>query len=102
MELIKKLSKMIEEEIGDAEKYAKCALKYKDERSALSRLFYTLSQEELDHMKRLHDAVVEIIKEYREEKGEPPADMQAIYDYLHEQQIEEVAEVKNYQDMYKG
>ena len=93
---------MIEEEIEDAEKYAKCALKYKDERPSLSKLFYALSQEEMDHMNRLHEAVVGIIKEYREEKGEPPVAMMAVYDYLHEQQIEEAAEVKKYQDMYKG
>ena len=93
---------MIEEEVQDAEKYAKCALKFKDDRPSLSRLFFNLSQEEMDHMNRLHNAVVEIIKEYREENGEPPASMLAVYDYLHERQIEEAAEVKNYQDMFKG
>ena len=93
---------MINEEVEDAEKYAKNALKYKDERPSLSRLFYTLSQEEMDHMNRLHEQVVEIIKEYRDEKGEPPVSMMAVYNYLHEHQIEESAEVKKYQDMYKS
>ena len=102
MELIKKLSDMISEEIEDAEKYAKCALKYKDERPTLARLFNSLSQEEMDHMNRLHEQVVAMIKEYRDEKGEPPEAMKAVYDYIHEQQIEEAAEVKKYQDMYKG
>ena len=102
MELIKKISGMISEEIQDAEKYARCALKYKEERPSLSRLFFSLSQEEMDHMTRLHEAVADIIKEYREENGEPPAAMMAVYDYLHEQQIEEAKEVKEYQDMYKS
>lgn len=102
MLIIKKLSKMIKEEICDAEKYANCALKYKEEDRTLADVFYNLSTQEIDHMEKLHAQVVRLIADYRAKKGEPPKEMQAIYDYVHEEEIENVREVKILQAMYKG
>lgn len=101
MRIIKKLSKMIECEIEDASKYIEKALKYKEERPELAKMFYSLSMEEMEHMKKLHDAVVEIIEEYRKEHGEPPKEMLFLYNYLHEKHIDDAAEVKTMQAMYK-
>ena len=102
MKIIQKLSDMIEDEIADAGKYAKCAMKHKDDNRGLADVFYTLSTEEMRHMEILHGEVVKIIEQYRREKCEPPADMLAVYNYLHERQIAKAGEVKAMQAMYKG
>lgn len=101
MKIIKILSNKITEEICDAKSYAKLALQYKEEYPELSRTFYNLSSQEMDHMNKLHVEVTELIRKYREQNGEPPADMMAVYEYIHEEQIEKAAEVKTLQTMYK-
>ena len=101
MKIIEKLSEMIEDEITDAEHYARCAINNKTDRPKLADLFYRLSQEEMNHMSLLHDAVTEIIADYRREKGEPPKEMLAVYNYLHQKQIDRAIDVKGIQGMYK-
>ena len=102
MLIIKKLSRMIKEEISDADKYANCALKYKDEERVLAETFYTLANNELQHMDLLHTQIVRIINEYKSKGHVVPKEMQAIYDYLHEEQIADVKEVRLLLAMYKG
>ena len=101
MKLIKLLSDKIEDEINDAEAYAKLACEYKDLRPDLANTFYNLSSEEMIHMQRLHKEVARIIEEYRREKGEPPAGMLAVYEHEHGKQIEAAAKVKAMQAVYK-
>lgn len=94
MRLIKEICEYIHEEIHDAEKYVSAALEYKDEFPDTAETFYVLSMEELNHMQILHNAVTALIQKHRREKGEPPADMLAVYNYLHEKAIDDVKEVK--------
>ena len=93
---------MIMEEVEDAEHYAKCATHYKEERPQLAAVFYELANQELMHSDRLHTEVVKIINEYKAEKGEPPAEMLAVYNYLHDKDIQHTAEVKMLLSEYKG
>lgn len=102
MKLIQILSDKIEEEIHDGKSYADMAIYYKEEYPELSRTLYNLSLQEMEHMNLLHNEVTEVIRKWREQNGDPPADMLAVYDYLHKRQIEKALEVKTLQNMYKG
>ena len=102
MQIIKKLSKMIMEEANDAEKYAQCALNNKESDKTLADTFYTLAGEELKHLEMLHAQVVRLINEVKAKGVTVPAGMMEIYDYVHAEQIEKVAEVKVLLSMYKG
>jgi len=102
MQLIAKLSDMIEEELDDAEKYIKCAMNHKEDHPALAQTFARLSNEEMNHVNYLHEQVVALIEDYRKKNGEPPEKMQFVYDYLHKKHIEHANEIKILQSAFKG
>ena len=101
MKDIQMLSDMIEEEIEDAGKYAKCALEYKETNSAMADTFFKLANEEIGHADSLHKQVMMLVSEYKKTVGEPPADMLAIYKYLHGKHIDKLSEVKVKLSLYK-
>lgn len=102
MKIISDLCDYIDEELCDAEKYIDKALQVKETYPALAQVFATLSAEELKHMNVLHTEVVKLIQEYREKKGEPPAEMLAVYNYLHNKFIEHAKDIHIMQEMYHG
>jgi len=102
MKIIEDLSNMIEEEIADAGKYARCALTHKEDNIQLAEMFFKLANEEMGHMNTLHSQVVSIIEDYRKKKGDPPPDMLRLYDILHKKHIENAAAVKGMLALYKG
>lgn len=93
---------MIEDELNDAEKYAKCALKEKEERPSLAQTFYSLATDEMKHMNMLHDETVKIINEYKAQGNEVPVEMSAVYDYLHKKQMERAINIKIIMESYRG
>jgi hypothetical protein len=101
MKIIKEISNQIEEEIEGAEWYAKRAIQYKEEYPELAKVLYEISTEEMHHVGLLHAEVVKIIEEYRKQRGDPPAPMLAVYEYLHEKQIEASNKVRMYQGQYR-
>ena len=101
MEVIKKISHMIEDEIEGIKCYAKLAAELKDTYPEIAENMYRRSLQEEEHMKGDHDDVVRIIERYRRENGDPPQDMMAVYNYLHQEHIDAYAKAKAYQEVYK-
>lgn len=101
MQMIQEITEFVEEEIEDAKKYAKMALQYREERNDLALIYNKMSEEEMGHMMRLHDIVTVLIKDYRAKNGEPPPDMMAVYNYLHNKHMEKAAEVKSLQSLFR-
>ena len=102
MKIIKELTELIEEEIEGAEHYAKLALMHKTSHPVLAKTFFDISTDEMRHVDLLHGEVVKLIEEHRKTKGEPPAPMLAVYEYLHNKHIEDAKGVKVYQNQYKN
>lgn len=101
MKEIKELTTQIEDEIEGAEWYAKRALQFREEHPELAQTLYDISTDELRHVNLLHSHVVKIIEDYRKKHGQPPASMLAVYEFLHEKQIENVNRVKMYQSQFR-
>lgn len=102
MRIIQTVTERIEEELDDAEHYAKLAIENKERHPSLAHVFYELSLQEMNHMNMLHGEVTKLIEQHRREHGEPPAAMSAVYEYVHKRNIEEAKEVKMYQAQYRG
>ena len=102
MKLIKELTEKISDEISDVRSYAEMAAAVKAEHPSLAQVLYTISTQEDAHQAALHTEVVKLIEEHRRTKGDPPAPMMAVYEYLHKKHIEELAEARRYQDIYKN
>ena len=102
MKLIEMLENRIDEEIHDVKFYAKMAAEVKDTYPGLAQTLYNISVHEDSHQAALHKEVVAIIEEHRRTKGDPPAAMMAVYDYLHKRHIDNLAEARKYQDIYKS
>lgn len=100
MKIIEKVVELIGEELCDAKRYIKLADK-ESEHTSLSECFAALAEEEMGHAKRLHTEIEKLIAEVRARNGEPPAEMLAVYNYMHKKQIEKAAKIRSMIDDYR-
>ena len=101
MKKIEMLVDMIDEELSGAEHYIRKALDHKEKDKELAETFYRLSGDEMTHVDTLHKQVAEIIMDYKRKNGEPPAVMEALYEYLHKRHMAKAEKITNMQNMYK-
>ena len=102
MKIIKCLSEKIEEELEDASAYIDLAMRWKQEQPEAADLFHELSKEEMGHVDKLHTMVAKLITDYRNKMGDPPREMQTLYDYLHEKHISKATQIRVKQGMYRA
>ena len=101
MKLIRTLEEYISDEISDIKKYARLAADLKAEHPTLAQVLYNISTQEDAHQAALHNEVVKIIEEHRRTHGDPPPAMKALYEHEHQKHIDNLAEARMYQEIYK-
>ena len=98
MRVIKVLSKQIEEELEDSNKYIDSALTYKTQFPKLAETYIELANEEIGHAERLHKQVVSLISEIQ---VEIPKFMQELWEEKHIELITKTAQLKTKIELYK-
>lgn len=101
MIVIKELIEQMDDELSGSSKYIDLAHKYRSTDKQLADMFYMKSLDEYKHHDELHAQVARIIQAYRQKNGEPPVEMQAVYDWEHKKAIEKAKDIKLRQEMYK-
>ena len=94
MKEIRHIAEEIREELDDAEKYAREAVKHAEDSPEDASTYADLSRQELGHADKLHEMAARRI-EKRRESGEPiPEAMHAVWDWEHERMMERTAHIK--------
>lgn len=101
MKIIRDLEEAISDEISDIRKYARWAADLKADHPNLAQVLYNISTQEDAHQAALHNEVVKLIEEHRRNHGDPPPVMKALYDHMHQKHIDDLANARMYQDVYK-
>ena len=101
MREIKELARNMKEELCDAEKYAKQALEHKATDKRLGDMYLALAKAEIGHAVMEHEQAVRIIKEQKDSGKSIPAGMMELWNWEHEQLMEQEKGAKILIDMYE-
>lgn len=102
MKDIKCLVEFIEEELEDAEKYAKKAMHYKDTDRKLAETYSLLADEEMRHSELLHKEAVRMIEAHKAAGHAAPENMMAIWEWEHGKAVDHKARIKTMLQMFRA
>ena len=91
---MKALSRMMDEEIRDAHKYAEAALEHKESHPELSKIFANLAEQELVHYNMLYSGMQMLIDDQQRVFGEPEEGMKEFGKYVREKQLSDITDVR--------
>jgi hypothetical protein len=98
--MLQKITDDMLEELHDGKHRIKEALNYKSEYPDIARREYEIAAQELTHAEKDHTSALELITEYRKEKGEPPEYMLTFWHERHDHYMEKYAKLKYLIDMF--
>lgn len=99
--IIRDVSKDIKCKITNADRDIRKAIERKSEYPSLANLYYDLSLGELSEALDLHEEVIHLIEKYRETDGEPPKTMLELWNFEHNNIMEDVSDIKILQEYFK-
>lgn len=94
MKLIKDITDDMMGEIHDAKHRAERAMEFKPLYPDIAQREIDIAAQELTHAEKDHKSVMELIEEYKKNKGEPPEYMMEYWNEKHEDFMEKYARVK--------
>lgn len=94
MQEIKHLAEEIREELDDAEKYAREAVKLSPDCPEDASTYADLSRAELGHANKLHEMAARRIEKAKAAGIQPTEAMKAVWDWEHERMLDRTAHVK--------
>lgn len=101
MKIIKDIICFLKDEIEGVEEYTEMAQDLRAEHREISDMFIKLAEAESSHIDTLHKILEKLIEISREKNGEPPKEMQIIWDYEHKNIMEETLEERTKLEIVK-
>ena len=101
MKILKDLIWKMDETMEEIEFYAEKAHHLRAEHKALADTYIKLAEMHIEIYKMLHERAVSLIAEEKSKGTRVPPEMQAIWDYKHEELVKEFSKAKYLVDEYK-